>query len=122
MPSFKNSEPRVPVMQGSPPMLIPPKMEWDRPPWNRWAFQNVRQILPTAEVWRGWGNIRMLPRDDRDLDGIAVAGADGAATTLAGLMDETYTDGFLVIRNGAIVFILKLIALSSVFGCAAPTE
>ena len=104
MPSFKNSEPRVPVMQGSPPMLIPPKMEWDRPPWNRWAFQNVRQVLPTAEVWRGWGNIRMLPRDDRDLDGIAVAGADGAATTLAGLMDETYTDGFLVIRNGAIVY------------------
>jgi CubicO group peptidase (beta-lactamase class C family) len=104
MSSYRNSEPRVPVMQGSPPSLIPPKMDWDRPPWNRWAFQNVRQILPTAEVWRGWNGVRILPRDDRDLDGIAVTSSLGGTTSLAGLLDETYTDGFIVIRNGAIVF------------------
>ncbi len=104
MPSYKSSEPRVPVMQGSPPALIPPKMDWDRPPWNRWAFQNVRQILPTAEVWRGWGGVRILPRDDRDIDKIAVQSAEGGTTSLAGLLDETYTDGFIVVRNGAIQF------------------
>lgn len=104
MASYKNSEPRVPVMQGSPPSLIPPKMDWDRPPWNRWAFQNVRQILPTAEVWRGWGGVRILPRDDRELDGIEVLSAHDGTTSLAGLLDETYTDGFIVIRNGAIQF------------------
>jgi CubicO group peptidase (beta-lactamase class C family) len=104
MASYKNSEPRIPVMQGSPPALVPPKMDWDRPPWNRWAFQNVRQILPTAEVWRGWGGVRILPRDDRELDGIDVASSQGGTTSLAGLLDETYTDGFIVIRNGAIQF------------------
>jgi CubicO group peptidase (beta-lactamase class C family) len=104
MSSYRNSDPRLPIMQGSPPALVPPKMDWDRPPWNRWAFQNVRQFLPTAEVWRGWNGVRILPRDDRDLDGIEVASAHGGATTLAGLLDETYTDGFIVIRNGAIVF------------------
>ena len=104
MSSYKNSEPSVPVMQGSPPALIPPKMDWDRPPWNRWAFQNVRQILPTAEVWRGWGGVRILPRDDRDIDKIAVQSAEGGTTSLAGLLDETYTDGFIVVRNGAIQF------------------
>jgi CubicO group peptidase (beta-lactamase class C family) len=104
MASYKNSEPRIPVMQGSPPALVPPKMDWDRPPWNRWAFQNVRQILPTAEVWRGWGGVRILPRDDRELDGIDVASSHGGTTSLAGLLDETYTDGFIVIRNGAIQF------------------
>ncbi len=104
MSSYRNSEQPLPIMQGSPPALIPPRMDWDRPPWNRWAFQNVRQILPTAEVWRGWGNIRILPRDDRALDGLEVAATDGTITSLAGLLDETYTDGFLVIRNGAIVF------------------
>lgn len=79
-------------------------MDWDRPPWNCWAFQNVRQILPTAEVWRGAGPVRPLARGGRDIDGLAVASVHGGTTTLAGFLDETYTDGFLVIRNGAIVY------------------
>ena len=104
MNSYRNSETRLPVMQGSPPALIPQKMDWDRPPWNRWAFQNVREILPTTEVWRGTGEVRILPRADRDLDGLAVKGVAGDTATLSGLLDETYTDGFLVIKNGAIVY------------------
>ena len=100
MSSYRNSERRLPIMEGSPPALIPPKMDWDRPPWNRWTFQNVRQILPTSEVWRGTGPVRVLPRADRDLDGLAVTGVHGQATTLAGRLAGTYTDGFLVIRNG----------------------
>ncbi len=104
MHSFRNSETPVPVMQGSPPALIVPRMDWDRPPWNRWSFRNIRQILPTAEVWRGTGPVRVLPRDDRDLDTLSVGSTLGGETTLAGLLDETYTDGFLVIRNGAIVY------------------
>ena len=104
MSSYRNSDRHLPIMQGSPPALIPSRMEWDRPPWNRWSFQNVRQMMPTAEVWRGQGPVRILPRDDRDLDGLPVAAPDGGSTTLAGLLDETYTDGFLVIRNGTIVY------------------
>ena len=104
MSSYRNSETRLPIMQGSPPALIPQKMDWDRPPWNRWAFQNVREILPTTEVWRGAGEVRILPRADRDLDGLAVKGVAGDTATLSGLLDETYTDGFLVIKNGAIVY------------------
>ena len=103
MPSYRNSDPRLPIMQGSPPALIAPRAGWDRPPWNRWAFQHMREILPTAEVWRGRGAIRELPRATRDLDGLAVAAVSGEASTLAELLDETYTDGFLVVKNGAIV-------------------
>jgi hypothetical protein len=79
-------------------------MDWDRPPWNRWSFQNIRQILPTAEVWRGDGPARPLPRREHDLDGLAVTSVQGAATTLAGLLDETYTDGFIVLKDGAVVY------------------
>ena len=104
MSPYRNSDPRLPIMQGSPPSLIPPRMDWDRPPWNRWAFQNVRDILPTAEIWRGRGPARDLPRADRDLDGLAVAGVSGEATTLAGLLDDTYTDGFLVLKDGAVAY------------------
>ena len=104
MSSYRNSGARLPIMQGSPPALIPQRADWDRPPWNRWAFQNVREILPTTEVWRGAGEVRILPRADRDLDGLAVKGVAGDTATLSGLLDETYTDGFLVIKNGAIVY------------------
>ena len=79
MTTNRNSEMPLPIMRGSPPMLIPPKMEWDRPPWDRWAFQNIRQILPAAEVWRGWGALRNLPRDDRAFDELPVTGAQGRA-------------------------------------------
>jgi hypothetical protein len=79
-------------------------MDWDRGPWNRWTFQHIREILPTAEVWRGRGAVRELPRSETDLDGLAVVDSAGAPTTLAGLLDETYTDGFLIIRNGAIAY------------------
>ena len=90
-------------MAGSPPHLIVPKLDWDRAPWNRWAFQNIRQILPTAEVWRGSGHARPLPRAERDLEALPVLGVSGAMTTLSALLDETYTDGFLVLKDGAVV-------------------
>jgi hypothetical protein len=89
-------------MVGSPPALPVPKLDWDRPPWNRWAFQHIRELLPTREVWRGRGHTKKLPRDERDLDGISVKGCDGQKTTLAGLLDETFTDGLLVLKDGVI--------------------
>ena len=104
MTSYRNSDERPPIMQGSPPGLIPPKMDWDRAPWNRWSFQHVREILPTAEVWRGSGIVREFGRKEQNLDSLAVSNSAGAPTTLAGLLDETYTDGFLVLKNGVIAY------------------
>ena len=104
MTSYRNSDPRPAIMQGSPPQLVPPRMDWDRPPWNRWAFQNIRQILPTAEVWRGDAPVRALPRQEQDLDALPVASIKGAVTTLARLLDDTYTDGFIVLKDGAVVY------------------
>ena len=104
MPSFKNSDVRLPIMEGSPPKLVPPRLDWDRPPWNRWSFQHVREILPTAEIWRGYGPVRALPRADAGLDNLSVADAAGASIPLMGVLDETYTDGFLVLKDGKIAY------------------
>ena len=40
------------VMRGFPP---PPEWRitldnWDKPPFNRWSFRNIRRVLPTAPV------------------------------------------------------------------------
>jgi len=102
MTSYKNSEPRPPIMQGSPPALVVPRRDWDRPPWNRWSFQHIREILPTAEVWRGNGHRKSLPRAEVDLDGLVIPG-HGQGRTLAQHLDDTYTDGFLVLRGGTVV-------------------
>jgi hypothetical protein len=91
-------------MAGPPENLFVPKAEWDRAPWNRWSFQHIRELLPTAEVWRGEGPVRALPRRDRDLDGLPVADSAGASVSLAGLLEETFTDGILVIHGGAVVY------------------
>jgi CubicO group peptidase (beta-lactamase class C family) len=84
--------------------VIVPKIDWDRPPHNRWSFQHIREILPTAEVWRGQGPVREFVRRDVNLDGLPVASCEGQKSTLGILLEETYTDGFLVIKDGAIAF------------------
>jgi len=86
------------------PDLFPPKADWDRTPWNRWSFQHVREIVPTVEVWRGNGPVRALPRNEQNLDGLRIAGIDSEGTTLATFLDQTYTDGLLVLKHGAIVY------------------
>lgn len=103
MASYRNSDPRLPIMPSSPPALVPPKSDWDRPPWNRWAFQHVRELLPTVEVWRGNGPPSLLPQLPMDLGGIEFERSDGVPTTPETFLDDTYTDGFLVLHRGRIV-------------------
>ncbi|MEZ5714604.1 MAG: serine hydrolase [Paracoccaceae bacterium] len=100
--SYRNSDPRPPIMQGSspPPEWRVPRDSWDRPPWNRWSFRNVRQILPTAPVRRGHDGMRPLASDPQDISAIAFEAADGAAMTVEDTLDATYTDGFLVMLDG----------------------
>ena len=82
---------------------FPPRADWDRAPWNRWSFQHVREIVPTVEVSRGAGPVRALPRNEHSLDDLPIIGVDGEETTLTRFLDQTYTDGLLVLKQGAIV-------------------
>jgi CubicO group peptidase (beta-lactamase class C family) len=102
MTSYRNSETRPPIMQGSPPKLIVPRREWDRAPWNRWAFQHIREIVPTVEVWRGHGHRQHFKRTERELEGLEFD-TDAGRTTLTQHLDDTYTDGFLVLKSGELV-------------------
>ena len=86
------------------PDKVVPWEEWDRPPWNRWSFQNIREILPTAEVWRGTGPSRSFTQAFQDLDDLPVKSVAGERVTLNKLLDETFTDGFLVLHKGRLVY------------------
>lgn len=75
---------------------------WLDAPYNRWGFRHVPDLLPTAAIGRGTGPVRDLPRAERDLDGFAFA-HEGRRYTLDEMLAETYTDGFLVLSDGAVV-------------------
>lgn len=80
-----------------------PRADWDRAPHNRWAFHHIREILPTAEVWRGSGPISDLPRRAFRLDDVRFQAARGELT-IRQFLDDNFTDGFIVLKDGAIVF------------------
>jgi len=48
---------------GSPPPAerLVTLSNWQEPPWNRWAFQHVGQLIPSARISRGDGPILELP-------------------------------------------------------------
>ncbi|HMK91813.1 MAG TPA: serine hydrolase [Thermoleophilia bacterium] len=75
---------------------------WQLPPFNRWAFQRVRQFVPSARVDRGEGPLLELPSDPRNLDGVRVPLQSGARTTLAAFLGRSCTDGFIALRHGRI--------------------
>ncbi len=101
--SYRNSDPSMPIMQGAPPPAewrLPPR-DWDRAPWNRWSFQNIRSRVPTDNI-AGGETAMSWDSSHQDLTGIGFAGFDGSEMTVADLLDG-YTDGFLVAQKGRIV-------------------
>lgn len=101
--SFKNSQQAAPVMQGTPvpPAWRIPAEGYDTPPFNRWSFQNMRQLAHTADIRRGH-TIWDLPGAPQDVDDLAFD-APGGATTWAKMLDDTYTDATLIWQGGRVL-------------------
>ena len=78
---------------------------WQDPPFNRWAFWHVDELLPTYLVARGSGPARALPASAAavDLSGVPVARTDGSAGTAGEILDETFTDAYAVLQDGELV-------------------
>ena len=74
---------------------------WQSPPYNRWAYWHVSDILPTQPIAAG-GAVRPLPVREADLDDIPVSLAEGPST-VGKILDTTFTDGLLVLHDGAVI-------------------
>lgn len=90
---------RDPRNPGAP---IIPRGEWDFPPYHRWTFQHIREMTPTANIWRGPGPVLPLPERRRDIDGITFETVLGRRT-VAQWLEESATDGFMVLSCGEVV-------------------
>ena len=82
---------------------------WQDPPFNRWAFWHVGDILPTYVVSRGGGPARVLPAAlptssaALDLLSVAITRLDGSAGTAGEVLDDTFTDAYAVVQDGELV-------------------
>ena len=105
MKSYKNSDKIPPIMIGSstPQEWRVPLIDWDRPPWNRWSFQNIRQILPTANIKHDKNYISSLKYNLQNIEDVTFDDVNGDNTTVSKMLNDTYTDGFLVHIDGEII-------------------
>lgn len=95
------------LMQGFPPS---PEKRVDRTnglfgvPYNRWSYQNMRTIYPTASVPHAVQAIDLPRRIDGRIDNLQAAREDGTISDLPTWMRETYTDALVVIHDGHVVW------------------
>jgi CubicO group peptidase (beta-lactamase class C family) len=91
-------------MVGSPPEpgQLVTTASWQEGPKNRWAFQHVGELVPSAVVSRGTGPVFPLVSAPRDLSAIPLERV-ASGRTLEEFLEATYTDGFLVLKDGLVL-------------------
>jgi CubicO group peptidase (beta-lactamase class C family) len=75
---------------------------WRQNPFSEWGFQNVRELLPTANIKRSLAPT-ILQTAPEHLDDVSFTGLNDTATTVAKALHVTHTDGFVVLHRGKIV-------------------
>jgi hypothetical protein len=92
-------------MQGFPPApdAQVTLANWRKAPHNRWAFQHVRELVPSADIANAPGAVRALPAAPVDLSGLRVPDA-GGALSLNAFMEKTDTDALVVLHRGRLVY------------------
>jgi CubicO group peptidase (beta-lactamase class C family) len=89
------------IMEGFPPeqQKRVTLANWRNHPYSEWAFSHVRELIPTADIPNTPEGVRALGTALEDLSHVNVT--DGMS--LAQYLDATWTDGYLVLQDGAIV-------------------
>jgi CubicO group peptidase (beta-lactamase class C family) len=98
---------REPLMSGFPPPAESRATlaNWQDPPFNRWSFQHLRELIPTQRISRGSGPVRGLVRHGASpiLEDVTVYRLSGETSTFAEAIAETWTDAVVVLHDGQIV-------------------
>ncbi|WP_090420757.1 serine hydrolase domain-containing protein [Mycobacterium europaeum] len=76
---------------------------WLSPPYSRWSFQHVEDMVPTVTIARGTGPVAALPAAPAPVAEIRVTSTNGATTTVGAVMAATVTDGWAVAHRGSLV-------------------
>lgn len=75
---------------------------WRTPPFNRWAFHHVSELVPSAFV-RAAEGAAPLQAQGRSLDGFRLA-HEGRSLAFGDWLAETFTDSIVVLKDGKVAF------------------
>src|SRR5438045_262302 len=75
---------------------------WRAAPFNRWGFQHVRELIPTADIPNDPHRVRDLPVQKRSIE-LRVEPDTGEPLTLERFLAETDTDGLVILHRGRVV-------------------
>jgi CubicO group peptidase (beta-lactamase class C family) len=76
---------------------------WQDPPFNRWAFKHLRELIPSHVIPAAPPGAAPLPASALPLGNPPLTRLDGSAATLDAVLAETFTDAFLVMHDGQVV-------------------
>jgi len=74
---------------------------WQDPPFNRWAFRHMRELIPSQLV--AAGSVAPLAASALALPDPPVWRLDGSTATAAEVFAGTYTDALVVLHDGQLV-------------------
>ena len=78
---------------------------WQTPPFNRWAFQHMREVIPSQRIRRSDGPPAAFEAvaPGTTIDQVAVDRLDGSRGTVADVLADTFTDSVMVLHRGRVV-------------------
>ncbi len=93
------------LMQGFPPPADGQVTlaNWQLPPYNRWSFSHLRELVPTHRIPRGHGPVTPLPADPQPLGQLTLLRASGTEAIVDEVLDDTYTDAAVIVHGGRVV-------------------
>ena len=76
---------------------------WQTAPYNRRGFFSVSRIMPTVSIFRGYRPAKILLRWTKNINLITFDDLDGNLMSVGQMLDATYTNGFIVLKDGKII-------------------
>jgi hypothetical protein len=73
-------------------------------PYNRWSLQHIDELQPTRNVHCESGPVVHFERREQDLGSLTETVRDGRTLSVDDWLRESYTDAFLVLHDGEIVY------------------
>ncbi|MEH6564294.1 MAG: serine hydrolase [Halopseudomonas sp.] len=76
-------------------------------PKLRWAFQHMRELIPSRQIARGAVQTTELPSGpDRqaDIDALSIELVDGSRIGFSEFLDRSYADALLIVHKGKVIY------------------
>lgn len=76
---------------------------WRKPPYNRWSFSNVSELVPSSVIQRHASNTKGFNFNESKIKLFNLE-HDGETYSLEDWFEKTYGDGIVIVKNGNIIY------------------